>query len=311
MVRSGWRQIPTIESLEGRALLSGDPLSVIVGAGAAKSVQFTDATGTQAQILLKGAGTANITFDGTGLSQSANNKGLVVNGSDISVSSIGINATNAQSVLQVITVKKRGLGVGMIVAGGALNAIMAPTVTVAGDISVPSGLHVLQLAGAHDGTIAIGSGRVGTLGVQVGTVTDESLNSDIPITTLVASQWVNTVGEGLSITAPTIKSIAISHDLTADLTAGTVGAISIKGTLSNSNLNLTTPLTPLGMSISTLTVGGAIASTDIIGGGTIGSINAGRMSDSVVYAGLVASPSGVFPSVATDFRNTATNKSVT
>src|SRR5205823_2046206 len=91
----------TVEPLEKRQLLAADPLTVIVGAGAAKSVQFTDASGTQAMVFLTGTGTANVNFEGTGLSQSANTKGLVVNGSDISVASIVVNGSNAQSGLQI------------------------------------------------------------------------------------------------------------------------------------------------------------------------------------------------------------------
>jgi hypothetical protein len=299
-----------VETLEARKLLAADPLTVIIGAGAAKSVQFTDATGTQAQVLLTGVGTASVVFNGTALSQSANAKGLVVNGSDISVTSITINSTTAQSVFQIVTAKKRALTIGSITAGGALSSLLAPSVTVAGDITTGSGLHVLQLGGAHDGTISIGSGRVGTLGVQIGSATDESLNSSIPITTLVASQWVNSTGEDLSITAPLINAVTVAHDFTADITTGSIGSMNVRGTLSNSTLNLTTPLSALGKSLTSMNVGGAIASTTINAGGNIGSITAGRLSDSFVYAGLVASPSGPFPSATTDFRNTATISSV-
>jgi len=297
---------PRIETLESRKLLAADPLTVIVGAGAAKSVMFTDASGTQAQAFLSGPGTATINFNGTSLSQSANAKGLVVNGSGISLDSVTVNGTTGQSVFQIVTVKKKALTVGSITVGGALNGLLAPSVTVDGDLSTGSGLHVLQLAGAHDGTISIGSGRVGALGITIGTVTDETLNSAIPITTLVASQWTNTPDEGLSIIAPQINAMTVAHDFSSDMTTGSIGSINVRGTISNSTLNLTTPLTPLGKSLASMNVGGAIASTTINAGGNVGTINAGRMSDSFVYAGLVASPSGPFPSVTTDFRNTAT-----
>src|SRR6185312_7047119 len=155
-----------VERLEDRRLLSADPLTVIVGAGAAKSVQFTDSSGTQAQVLLKGAGVANVTFEGTSLSQSANSKGLVVNGSGISLTSVAINATNAKSIFQLITKSNHALSIGSIVIGGALNSLLAKSVTVAGDVTSGTGLHLLQLAGATGGTISIGAGKVATLGVQ-------------------------------------------------------------------------------------------------------------------------------------------------
>jgi hypothetical protein len=87
-------------------------------------------------------------------------------------------------------------------------------------------------------------------------------------------------------------------------------SVNVRGNISSSTLNLTTPLT-MGKSLTTMNVGGAISGTMINAGGNVGSINAGSMSDSVVYAGLVASPSDAFPSVTTDFRNTATIYAVT
>ena len=295
-----------IETLENRTLLAADPLTVIVGSGAAKSVMFTDANGTQAQVMLAGPGTASVNFDGTGLSQSANAKGLVVNGSNISVRSITVNGTTGQSNFQIITTKNKALTIGDITVGGGLNGLLAHSVTVAGDITTGSGVHILQLAGAANGTISIGSGKVGNIAVQVGAMTNVSFNSAIPVTTLVASQWVNDPGEDLSITAPTINAINIAHDLTADVTTGSIISVNVRGTISSSTFNLTTPLTPLGKSLQTLNVGGGLASTTINAGGNVGSVNAGSMTDSFLYAGLVASPSGPFPSVTTDFRNTAT-----
>ncbi len=98
----------------------------------------------------------------------------------------------------------------------------------------------------------------------------------------------------------------MSHDLTADVTTGSVVSVNVRGNFSNSTLNLTTPLTPLGKSLKSLSVGGSISGTTIVAGGNVGTITAGSMIDSFVYAGLVASPSDAFPSVTTDFRNTAT-----
>jgi hypothetical protein len=305
--RSDRSHLPArIESLENRRLLAADPLTVIVGSGAAKSVMFTDASGTQAQIMLSGPGTASVNFDGTGLSQSANAKGLVVNGSDISVASITVNGTTALSNFQILTTKNKALTIGDITVGGGLNGLLARSVTVAGDITTGSGVHILQLGGASDGTITIGSGKVGTIAVQVGAMNNVSFNSAIPVTTLVASQWVNGTGEDLSITAPTINAVNISHDLTADVTTGSIISMNVRGNISSSTFNLTTPLTPLGKSIKSMNVGGGIAGTTINAGGNVGSVNAGSMTDSFLYAGLVASPSGAFPSVTTDFRNTAT-----
>jgi hypothetical protein len=299
-----------IEPLEGRKLLSADPLTVIVGAGAAKSVQFTDANGTQAQILLSGPGMASVDFGGTGLSQSANSRGVIVSGSGVSLSSITVNGSTGASTLQIITKGKHMLASGDILVGGSLNGLLAPGVVVSGNITTGNGVHELQLGGASGGSINIGSGRVGSIVVKVGSVSDENLNAGIPIVSLTASQWVNTPDEGMTIVAPQIGSVSIAHDFSAEVTTGSMKTISIHGSLSNSTINLTTPLTG-GTNLNSLVVGGAISGTTINSGNSLGSIVAAQITDSQIYAGLVANPSAPLPTLSADFRNTSQIKSIT
>jgi hypothetical protein len=298
-----------VETLEVRRLLAADPLTIIVGAGAAKSVQFTDANGTQAQVMLNGPGMAGVVFDGTGLTQSANSRGVIVNGTDVSLTSITVNGSTGASTLQIITKGKHTLAAGDILVGGGLNGLLAPGVVVSGNITTGNGVHQLQLNGASGGSINIGSGRVSSLIVKVGSVSDENLNSAIPITSLTASQWVNTVGEGLSIVTPQINTMSVAHDFTADVTTGSMKSINIRGSLSNSTINLTTPLTQ-GTNLNSLSVGGAISGTTINSGNSLGSINAAQMLNSAIYAGLVANPSAPLPTLSADFRNTSQIKSI-
>jgi hypothetical protein len=290
-------------------LLAADPLAVIVGAGAAKSVQFTDGNGTQAKVMLNGPGMATVTFNGTSLSQSANASGLIVNGTDVSLASITVNGSTGTSTLAIITKGKHMLACGNIIVGAGLNALNAPGVVVSGNISSGNGIHQLQLGGINNGSITIGSGRVGSLVVKVGSVTDETLNSAIPIISLNASQWVNTVGEGLDIVAPQINAVTITHDFTADVTTGSMKSINIRGSLANSTINLTTPLNN-GTNLNSLIVGGAISGTTINSGNSLGTINAGRMENSAIYAGLVANPSAALPTLSADFRNTSQIKTI-
>ena len=299
----------SIESLEGRRLLAADPLTVIVGGGAAKSVQFTDANGTQAQVLLSGPGMASVNFDGTGLSQTANSRGVIVNGSGVSLASITVNGSTGSSTLQIITRGKHMLSAGDILVGGGLNGLLAPGVVVSGNITTGNGVRQLQLGGASGGSINIGSGRVGSMIVKTGSVSDENLNSAIPVVSLTASQWVNTTGEGLTIVAPQINTVSIAHDFTADVTTGSMKSVNIRGALSNSTINLTTPLNGM-TNLNSLTVGGVISGTTINSGNSLGSINAAQLLNSNIYAGLVASPSAPLPTLSADFRNTSQIKSL-
>jgi hypothetical protein len=304
------RSFAQIEQLENRRLLSADPLTVVVGAGAAKSVQFTAANGTQAQIMLNGPGTASVQFDGSGLSQSANAKGLIVSGSGIALTSITVNGTTGTSTLMVVTRGKHALSSGDITVGGALNGLLAPNLTVTGNVSTGAGLHQLQLAGATGGAITVGSGKVGTLIVKMGSASEEGLNSAIPIVSLSASQWTNTAADGKSITAPQINLLNVTHDYSVDTTTASMNSMKVRGTLSNCTINLTMPLNR-GMNLNSLVVGGAIDGVTINSGNNLGSIVAAKLQDSQIYAGLVASPSAPLPTVSADFRNTSTIKLIT
>jgi hypothetical protein len=298
-----------VEMLEGRRLLSADPLTVIVGAGAAKSVQFTDANGTQAQIMLSGPGMASVNFDGTSLTQSANSRGVIVNGTGVSLASITVNGSTGSSTLQILTKGKHMLACGGILVGGGLNNLLASGVSLSGNLTTGNGIHQIQLGSASGGSINIGSGRVGSLIFKAGSVSEESLNSAIPLVSLNASQWVNTPDEGLSIVAPQINNISIAHDLTADLTTGSMKAMNVHGSLSSSTINLTTPLNGM-TNLDSLSVGGAISGTTINSGNSLGSISAAQLVNSQIYAGLVANPSAALPTLSADYRNTSQIKSI-
>jgi hypothetical protein len=301
---------PVIESLEKRCLLSTDPLTVVTGAGAAKSILFTAGNGAQVQIVLAGSGTASIQLDGTNLTQSANARGLVINGSGISLTSISAQNTNGTSTLQIVTHGKHTFSAGSINVTGALNGLIAPGVMLTGDLTTTAGVSQLQLAGANEGSISIGAGKAASLVVKVGSVSDESLNSGTPIASITASQWINTVGLGKTITAPQISKLVITHDFSADITTASMASISIRGTLSNSMINLTTPLTRA-TNLNSLSVGGAIQNVTLNSGNSLGTITAAQLENSQIYAGLVASPSAPLPTVSEDFRNTSQIKAIT
>jgi hypothetical protein len=63
--------------------------------------------------------------------------------------------------------------------------------------------------------------------------------------------------------------------------------------------------------MNSLIVGGAISGTTINSGNSLGTINASRMENSAVYAGLVANPSAPLPTMSADYRNTSQIKSIT
>lgn len=209
-----------VEWLERRRLLSAaDPLSVLIGAGAAKSVQYTDPNGTQAAVFLTGPGSATVTFNGSGLSQSANARGVVVNGANITLSTIAATRTTIGSTLQVNTRGKRPITLGTISSNGTFNLVRAPGVILNGDLTVGGWVHEIQLAGAQNGTLTVAQARVGgaSMLADLGSVTNESLSSTVAIHSLKANQWVSTTGGDMTLQAPQVGDATIKGAFAPDV----------------------------------------------------------------------------------------------
>src|SRR2546429_7993860 len=80
-----------VESFESRILFAID---VTIGTGVpVQTVSFTDADGTAATVRITG-GTATVTFDGTGLSQSTTGRAVSVAGTNVVMTNLVITGTN-------------------------------------------------------------------------------------------------------------------------------------------------------------------------------------------------------------------------
>ena len=215
-----------VESLESRMLLAADTLSVFIGGAAAKGVQFIDPNGTRAVIHMAGQGNATVTFSGTNLSQGPGASGISVSGSDVTVASIAMNHTGLTTLLQVTTVGRNLISVGGITSDSVVAVIRAPGVLVTGNMTTGGWVREVNLGGAQDGTISIGPTHInGSLKFTAGSMTDESLVSDIRIGTLTASQWLNTTGAAESLTAPQALTIRVRGNFQPDLNiTGIAGA---------------------------------------------------------------------------------------
>jgi hypothetical protein len=117
----------------------------------------------------------------------------------------------------------------------------------------------------------------------------------------IASGWTASV-------AGMVDRFNVLHDATINFTAPAVGNFAVHGSLSDSTISLTQPLTAAGYNVSNLFVGGAMLNSNVVAGGSINTVSAARMQDSGIYAGLV-SPN--LPATTADFGNTAQIRSVT
>ena len=282
---------PPIEALEDRRLLSAgasDPLQVLVGLGAAKSVIFTDVSGTQATIQVAGPGSASVMLNGTGLSQLATARGIVVNGSGITLGTITLSGTTAATTLLVLTHGKGSLISGSISASGAMAGIRAPGMVVSGDITAGP-VHQIQLAGAQGGDISLSASRGGggPLVASLGNVANVNLTCGTRIDSLAVGQWINTTGDALMIQAPQIVSIQAAGSFAPSLSVSGAGsALSLSrfkaGTISGGTWNV-------GGNTGTIEAGNATGWTAAFG--TVKSISVAHDAQADISASIIDSVS--------------------
>lgn len=322
MARFGLRRSisASIQALEPRQLLAADTLQVLIGSGAAKSVQYTDPNGTVVRIQLTGPGSASVNVAGTGLGQSSNARGIVVSGSGVTLSNITAGGTQATTSLQIVTTGKKTVNIGNITVAGSLASLSAPKCILTGPLMTTKWVGLLSLAGAQNSNISIGpaaaSGAATGMVATLGTVSNETFQSAVRISTLTASQWINPRGVGSTtnlseITAPFISTLTIAHDASVNIQSGSVNALTVRGTLSNSNIYLTTPLTPLKLNMTQFTTG-ALQSVIVTSNGNLGGIFTKRMTSSSIEAGIVATVAPLsLPLTTSDFKNTASIAAIT
>lgn len=343
------------EKLEGRTLLAATP--VLIGAGAAKSVRFTDVSGTQVAVFLSGPGSAMVNVDGSNIGQSATAQGVLVSGTGLTLASIGVSGTTLSSSLDILTRGRSAISSGPITVDGFLGNLRASNVNLTGNLTTSSYAHKIQLGSASSGTINIGPSRFGggSVLLQLGSATDETFISALKVDLLKANQWTSTTGATQSIQAPQVQvlqvkgafspdltllgaprgamemtrfsagaidggtwniggdsgaiqagsatgwnptfnglvnNVTIAHDLTGSITAGTIKTLNVRGSISNTNLQLTDPLTANGFDLNGLSVAANIVNSTIRSIGSIGSISATSLQNSRIYAGIVNLPNG-------------------
>jgi subtilisin family serine protease len=182
---------------------------------------FTDSHGNKVTVTLKGPGNGQLLFlsptDGADLSQ------LIINGTD-ATSTLTLKGTTS---LVNIT------------GNGTLKAFIAPTDSLTGTFNLAGGLGQLKVGSATGASLSIGSGL--KLVAQIGQVSNTSLASSEPITSIRTAQWTDTGATRFALTAPTIQTITVPGVFNVDVSTGTIARLSV-GTLQSSNVNATTSI---------------------------------------------------------------------
>ena len=206
--------------------------------------------------------------------------------------------TTEKSVFTISTKGKTYTSVGDIVVGGSLKAIIAKTTNLRGNIIVNGSLGTLALGDVADAhTITIGSSPNPKAAVTIvfDQVADLTLDSQMPIKSITATEWL-----GGSINTSSVGSITIKGDAKRG----------ISGDLYDVNLILSQQPDVKIMALGKLTVNSWIDSSQILSQGNIGTVTAGAIIDSNCFAGVAEDINGLPVAEANSFDNTATIKSI-
>jgi len=202
-----------------------------------------------------------------------------------------LNNTTDKSKLK-ITVEGRGAETTItdIVVNGSVKSITGKGVDLLGDLTVTGSLRKLQLDDVADGhTISIGpSGDPrAAVSMRFDRVADLTLDSDMPIKSIRATQWLDTDGTADRIEAPWLGKLDVRGDFQADLAlsgqgAGkyTLGSAKVYGDLEGVTWDVD------GLT-GKLTVKGSARDVTVLADGGIKSITAGQWADTDATADAI------------------------
>ena len=182
----------------------------------------------------------------------------------------------------------------IVVQGGSLGSLLAVTTNLTGNVTVSGAMAKLTLADATGGLLTFGQAvsGAGKVAIVLGSATDLSIESDMPISSLSATQWVSSDLTAEHINAPQLDKLtvtgartpALAGDFQADLVigltgaAGSLGTVRVAGSLGLGNWTVAG-------SLGQLWVGGAMNGVQILAARSVGNVAvAGAASYSTVRA---------------------------
>lgn len=314
----------------------------IGGASGNKSVTYADTDGTVTTISAKGAGTTSLRFGGGSLAQTTSKGKVTVTGTTVSAANLTVVGSNATTAISISS--KGGDGVatlGGLSADGALKSLSAKRTTFVGGLTTVGPVGKIDIGSASGATIALG-GLVTDKPVSMTALdlTDTDLTSGTAIKSLKIRSAVDTDSSSDVVAAPGVSSISssgnfandinltpgtdlgslkVGGNLTGDVSAHRIGSISVKGTATGSTIiaaHLASEVAggasaankKANQAINAIKVSGAITNVIVNSGGSLGSISAGSISGSRIFAGLPTATA--LPTTLADLSEPATLGSV-
>lgn len=205
----------------------------------------------------------NVTFtDATGDTVTVSLRGpgtgqvLFSSAGDADASSIVLNDTTPASTLRIIA-RGGGTSLGELTISGSLRTLSARTTDFAGELVASGSVARIQLRNAG-GAISLGSAD-SLATITLAEARDLSVTSAGPIRSIRATAWLDTDATPDVVSTPALSSLSVRGALQAGIRAGTIGKVSARGEL---------------------------AGAEIRAGESIGSVTAGAVRDSFIFAGV-------------------------
>ncbi len=194
-------------------------LNVAIGAGnAAQIVKFPSGGKGVSSVMLKGGGSATLTFSGANLASTTKGAVTTVTGTGVSIASLATTGTTARSVLTITDAPQ----VGAITSDASLKQIDASAATLNGNLTVDGTVATLLLKSASNGRIDLGgtSTSAAVTQIKLGSATNEDLVSDAPLRSITVGSWTSTTSISPLIDLPALGQLTASGDFTAGLDVG-------------------------------------------------------------------------------------------
>ena len=201
---------------EHAAAVITNQLVQALGFNSALRAAFTDSTGDRVVVSLRGPGSGEL---------------LLLGGTSGDPAGITLTGTTGASALSIAG----DTTVGDITVNGSLRGLSARAADLIGNLSVSGSLGQLRLRNVGSGhAISIGAG--GALAATLGAVSDTSITSAEPIRSLRVARWLDTDATADAISAPSIGTVNSLGDFGADVTAGSLSGLNVRGSLVGSNV---------------------------------------------------------------------------
>ncbi len=266
------------------------PVTVTIGTKTVRSLSYTQPDGTKVSLNVSG-GTAVVTFAGSDVTTTTSRGVVTATGSGATISDISITNNKGQDASLNINAIGGTASIGGISDSGAMQNIIAPRASLAGNLTV-GGLSLLELASTDHTVVNLGAGT-GTVTLNISSAVDTSVESSGRINLIRSTSWTSDDSGYYVIAGASLGSLMVSGAFEENLLLSGPGMnlqnAQIGGQLGASNSIAWT----LSGDAGTIRSASAASTWSLTATGTVASIHLGGNVSSAISASGIGSLSVV------------------